>query len=452
MELMKKHKMHILLPVLLVVLSLVGSLVYTAFHSGGSAKSHVSLGQQYLNKLDYSAAVLEFSNAIALDPTNKEARIGLAQAYTQTGNYSFAAEVLEDVIDEDSLDPDLTQALIHVYEEGGKPGAAIHLIVELIRQTDEETYYDQLQEAIALLYSTPHSYAVGTDQVMRLSGGDVQSRGSNTLGQLGTDWSLGSRDAVQSDFAAAGFPGNALSVYCAGRTSYVIDENHDLWAAGENRWGQMGLSYGTTLPESGWVRLTDTGDVAAVAGTSGTLMILKLDGTLWLSGSGNGQILTRSTQFGTVIRICSVQGYNYVLTGEGKLYYEYPSGASGVWNRLASDVIDFSAQGSSVIWMNSDGNLYSNYGFSYPSDWTWMEDGSIQPGFAIREFAYNGTHLVLLGMDGTLYQVDYDGNLAEVQTDSPVVTVFTEKGNAVAVLENGTILCWEANSDGYLTV
>lgn len=449
MELMKKHKMHILLPVLLVVLSLVGSLIYTAFQGSSSAKSHVSLGQQYLNKLDYSAAVLEFSNAIALDPTNKEARIGLAQAYTQTGNYSFAAEVLEDVIDEDALDPEITQELIHVYEEGGNHGAAIRLIVELINQTDEQTYYEQLEDAITLLYSAPHSYAVGTDQELRLSGGVVQSRGSNTLGQLGTNLNLGSRDAVQIDFASAGFPGNALSVYCAGRTSYVLDENHDLWAAGENRWGQMGLSYGTTLPQGGWVRLTDSGDVAAVAGTSGMLMVLRTDGTLWFSGVGNGQTLTQSTEFGTVIRIGSSQGCNYVLTGEGNLYYRYTSGA---WTRIASNVIDFSAQGSSVSWLNADGNLRSNYGFACPSDWSWMEDGSVQPSIPIRGLACCSGCVILLGMDDTLYQLDNNGILTPVQTDSPVVTVFTEQGNAVAVLEDGTILCWQSNSNGYILV
>ena len=192
MELMKKHKMHILLPVLLVLLSLVGSLVYNLILSSDTAESHVSLGQQYLNKLDYSAAVLEFSNAIALDPTNKDARIGLAQAYTQTGNYSFAEDVLKDVMDENAMDPEITQALIEVYEESGKEEAAIQLLVDLIHQTDEEAYYEQLQEALTELYSVPHAYAVGTDQTMMVSG-DVFSRGSNTLGQLGTDWNLGSR-------------------------------------------------------------------------------------------------------------------------------------------------------------------------------------------------------------------------------------------------------------------
>ena len=452
MELMKKHRMHILLPVILVVLSLVGSLIYTGLQAGGSASSHVSLGQQYLNNLDYSAAILEFSNAISLDPTNKDARIGLAEAYSQTGNYDFAAEVLEEVIDEEALDPEITQQLIQVYEDGGKHGAAIQLIIDLIAQPDEDAYYEQLQEALEALYSLPRTYAQGTDQALLLNAGGVSSRGSNTLGQLGTDRNLGSRDQVQNDYASAEFTGNALAVYCAGRTSYVIDENHDLWAAGENRWGQMGLSYGTVLPESGWIRLTDTGDVAAVAGGSGTLLVLKTDGSLWTSGGSSTQTLTRSTEFGTVIRIFTSENYSYVLNGDGKLYYQCSTDSEAVWYKVSSDVIDFTAWGSSVYWLNSSGNLCSYYGFSHPEDWTWMEDGSVKPSISICAMAFNGSSLIFQSMDGGLYRLDGSGSLTQIQTDSPVANVYAEAGNAVVVLEDGSILLWENYADDPVTL
>lgn len=449
MELMKKHKMHILLPVILMLVSLVGGLVYNSVMSGGSAAGHVSLGQQYLNSLDYSAAIMEFSNAIELDPTNIDARIGLAEAYCQTGNYEFAADVLEDVINEGALDPDIAQQLIEIYEEGGNYSGAVDLIVDLIHQTDEDEYYDQLRQTLAVLYDAPHAYAQGMDQQLMISGGSVQSAGMNTLGQLGTDGNLGSKYMPQDNFDSSGFTGNAMSVYCVGRTSFVLDENHDLWAAGENRWGQMGLSYGSILPESGWVRITDTGDVAAVAGSSGYLMLLKADGTLWECGDGRSQTLEPVSEFGTVLQIYGCEYYNYVLTAEGYLYCRQTSSYGGNWYRIAASVAHFTADGSRVYWVTTGGGISCYYDNSiyFPDTWEYLADGSVKPDFNVCKLAFNGNNLFLLGMDGKLYKLDGYGNLTEISVSGAVVNLYTEHSGAVAVLEDGTILRWESYSD-----
>lgn len=442
METMKKHRLHILLPVILVLVSLAGSLLYLLLHTTSSAGGHVSLGQQYLNELDYSAAVLEFSNAITIDPTNKQARLGLAEAYAQTGNYSFAADVLNDVVSDNIHDPELTQALIDIYQDSGKDGAAIQLIVDLIHQTDDEQYYDQLQQALRALYDAPHSYAQGTDQTLCIVG-DVLSRGSNTLGQLGTDQDLGDRAAVQADFRSAGFAPRAQSVYCAGRTSYVLDENRDLWASGENRWGQMGLAYGTTLPESGWVQLTDTGDIAAVAGSNGSLLVLRLDGTLWSAGAGSGQTLTRVDDFDSVIRVAVSGLWQYVLTGEGKLYGCHAWNKASGWQLFDTDVIDFDAYEDRSACMYSDGSISTTYGLTPPDNWVWTDNDHLRPDIALRRMAFNGAVLVLWDTDGQLYTLDSSGPPQPVQLSGPVANLYGENGNVVAVLQDGTLLLWE---------
>lgn len=440
MELMKKHKLHILVPVILVALSLVGSMLYALIRSSFSAQSHVSLGRQYLNELDYASAVLEFSNAIQLDPTDLDARIGLAETYAQSGSYDFAVEVLESAQDQDGLEPELAQALIQIHEDAGRPGAAIRVIGELIDRTDDEACYTQMNQAMEKLYSIPRTYAIGTDQELCISGG-VLSRGSNTLGQLGTDQNLGRRQAVQEAFQPSGFPGKALSVCCAGRTSCVIDEDHNLWAAGENRWGQMGLAYSTALPEDGWVKLTDTGDVAAVAGGNGTLALLKLDGSLWACGSGIGQKPVRSAAFPHVLRIAWDNGTYYVLNRNGRLYSASSLTETAGAYCLAEDVIDFTAADGRVYWLRADGALGSSYGFNAPSGWTW-DNSFCKPDLQIRTLAANGSCLVFWLQDGTLKQLDENGLLSEVPASGAVTALFTEKSHIVAALADGSVLCW----------
>ena len=80
MELTKKYKMQILLPIILVAVVLFGTVLYNLFADNDSSDYQCSLGKKYLNDLDYSSAILAYSNAVTLDPTNTEARIGLAKA------------------------------------------------------------------------------------------------------------------------------------------------------------------------------------------------------------------------------------------------------------------------------------------------------------------------------------------------------------------------------------
>ena len=72
-----------------------------------------------------------------------------------------------------------------------------------------------------------------------------------------------------------------------GRTSFVVDADGALWAAGENRWGQMGEGYAITAPQGGWVQVPAPGAVADVAGTTGRLLVLLTDGSLWTVGAGS---------------------------------------------------------------------------------------------------------------------------------------------------------------------
>ena len=95
MNALKIKKGPIILPLLLLAALLAG---YTAMNFRGiSAADSLSLGQQYLNEMDYGGAIAAFTKAIELDPTSREAHLGLARAYVGSENDELAQELLEEM-------------------------------------------------------------------------------------------------------------------------------------------------------------------------------------------------------------------------------------------------------------------------------------------------------------------------------------------------------------------
>lgn len=99
METLKANKGPLLLPLLLVILTVAAYGIWNTLFSTATAASCLTLGRQYLSELNFSGAILEFSNAIAMDPCNKDAQIGLAQAYAGNGEYEMASQVLDEAME-----------------------------------------------------------------------------------------------------------------------------------------------------------------------------------------------------------------------------------------------------------------------------------------------------------------------------------------------------------------
>lgn len=129
--------------------------------STATAASCLTLGRQYLSELNFSGAILEFSNAIAMDPCNKDAQIGLAQAYAGNGEYEMASQVLVEAMDEDRPDRELSEELVNIYVESRRESQAVQLIQQLITQTDEDQYYELLQQVLELYFQRPRPYCGG---------------------------------------------------------------------------------------------------------------------------------------------------------------------------------------------------------------------------------------------------------------------------------------------------
>lgn len=441
MEQIKRYRFPVLFCAVLLVLALAAGIAMNLLGSAGSAADHISMGQRYLNDLNYSEAILEFTNAIEMDPGSREARLGLADAYMATSNYRFAANVLEDVQDDYHPDENINASLVDIYLAAENYGKAINLVDQLIDLTDDDEYYQKKQDLMNTWHASVRDRAAGTDQELMIQNGSVVSRGRNTLGQLGTANGLGQVDYEQTEFASAEFPGTPKSVFCAGRTSYVLDDANNLWACGENRWGQMGGSYATTMPAAGWTQLTDTGDVVSAAGTTGRLLVLRADGSLWEAGADAGQTLTCVASFGSVMKVGANAQKQYVLTSDGGLYvnenyYGYYI-SSADWRMLARNVVNMQVGEAGAVWLNEDGGIGCEYGLNTPADWMYLADGSIDPGMDLVAVAGDGTYLLMLGTDGVLYLLQ-NGTVSASGDLGHIVDLYYSDGCLMIALEDGS--------------
>lgn len=81
-----KHGIWLLCIVAIIVIA------YFLYNNSASVKlsKALDLGQKYLNDLDYDEAIIAFNSAIAIDPNNFEAYIGLTDAYIGLGDMENA--------------------------------------------------------------------------------------------------------------------------------------------------------------------------------------------------------------------------------------------------------------------------------------------------------------------------------------------------------------------------
>ena len=432
------RKLPILIPLFLVAAVLVATAVMARLNRD-SAAAHTDLGQKYLNDMDYTGAITEFLQSLSMDPTAQDARLGLAEAYAASGRGEMVPEILEPLTEAQS--PEAYRLLIESQREND-PRQALLAAQELVEHTDQEADYAIRDELLAQVLLEPHSYAVGTDQRLLTEGGAVFSAGSNTFGQLGTDQALAT-ETVQSSLQSAQFPGQAARVYCAGRTSYAVDQGGNLWAAGENRWGQLGTAYTAADPQSGWTQIVDSGDVAAAAGTVGMLYVLKTDGSLWYAGQGGVLELRQIRNFGKVIAVESGEQQTAVLTANG-LLYESDASDPTRWTRQASNVKLFCYGDDGLVWVTGDNQICSRGQLPQAPD-TWVQGSQgVLPDVEVCDIAAADDGLLLQDTAGQLHRI-YGGH-AYAADDVAAANIYSTGGTAVVEQTDGTVLLWDLSS------
>lgn len=162
------------------------------------ALQQLSLGNKYLDDLDYEEAIAAFEAAIEIEPKMEKAYIGLAEAYIGLGDYDSAIRVLEEGIEE--TDSDRLRDYLEEIEESqrrfcggvyavdtdlddtnnvGIPNAYIELTDSTgetsVYRTDEEGQYDtgHLSKGNYSLYFHADGYVEYREDI-RLTGGKYE--------------------------------------------------------------------------------------------------------------------------------------------------------------------------------------------------------------------------------------------------------------------------------------
>lgn len=91
----KDKKIMPIIVVIVVVILAIASMSNTSTSESFDLAEQLSLGQKYLQELDYEQAILTFSKILEIEPMCVESYIGLAQAYIGLGDIDSAIAILE---------------------------------------------------------------------------------------------------------------------------------------------------------------------------------------------------------------------------------------------------------------------------------------------------------------------------------------------------------------------
>lgn len=454
-------KKGILIAVLCVLVFALALFIFMRIYSRDRMSEQLALGEKYLNASDYNAAILAYQQALEIEPANTEAIVGLAQAYNAIGDSDFALELLNQLGGE-SRDPEVQEMEAAIHEENGDIEEAIQIIEKLIDMTDDDDYYDKLDELVEQKLSSLHLYGNSGGHEAVIAGG-LKTRGLNVTGQLGTDQGLNRADYVQSQFKDAGFTQNAVEVYCVAQNTYVIDDAGNLWAAGTNRSGQEATGSSTAVTESGWRQVQNISNAAQVTGGSGYVVVLKTDGTLWYAGQNFGHTgesrlwnpeFVQISSLGMVIQVEATDSALYALNTAGELYRSYhtDSPADSSWYCIGKEVKMFSTLDSDVYWVNKDGWIIGELGWlgvTVPSEWQTDYDGyntATMPTFSVKYMAVNRNGVLLLDSEGTLYYLGA-GGLEVVDESGQIELVYRESEYLTAQQSDGKIWLWDTDGN-----
>lgn len=420
-----------------------------------AAKNSIKLGDKYLEKTDYTSAISAYNAALAVEPNNKEALLGMANAYKQSGDVDFAKSIIEENSNE-QITESFQTVLIEIELEKGNILNALNLLKPLVELTNDTTYKEKMDELLQQYFALPHSYAVGNQHEVRIANNTVQTKGQNILGQLGYAQGIENPEFIALDFNDAGFQLQPKQVYATQYATYVIDQSGKLWVAGSNRSAQLGLGSAQSNVSAGWAAYAGMDNVAKVAGKDSNLMILKTDGTLWHIGENTGELSgmlwnstpVQITRFGLVRDIFCNDVQTALVTIDGTLYaaednqYDF---YAAKWSLIAKGVTQVICDGDFLAWLNGKGQVFfeSQIPTNLPSQWTneaVNRYACYTPDKEVAAIAGNKNMFAVYAENQiTVYG---SGTPQVLSTEDKIKNLYGEGTNLVAEYQNGESAIW----------
>lgn len=138
---MKKAKKHwlLLLGIACIVIIVAGVMIaYLTYGERKQVRSGLEDGRKYLSELDYEQAIATYQQVLDVDPKNREAKLGLAEAYDSNQEFAYAENMYRSILEDDSTAADAYYKLANLYIREGKLEDAGELLDEAVSRTDDE--------------------------------------------------------------------------------------------------------------------------------------------------------------------------------------------------------------------------------------------------------------------------------------------------------------------------
>lgn len=129
---------YILIAIAVVIMGTLAIMENHKTSGEGYAQEHIDLGRIYLTELSYEKAVLEFTEAIEIEPLNPDAYLGLAEAYVGMGDTEKAVEILEEGYDKTG-DERLRDMLEELVSREAEVSTSVTTVETAITTTEEIT-------------------------------------------------------------------------------------------------------------------------------------------------------------------------------------------------------------------------------------------------------------------------------------------------------------------------
>ncbi|WP_312832224.1 tetratricopeptide repeat protein [Sedimentibacter saalensis] len=222
----------------------------------------LSLGQKYLNELNYENAIIAFQKIIEVDPKNVPAYLGLADAYEKTDRNEEAIGALEKVIE---IEPENEEAYIKIsdiYIKIDDIENAIKILMEALskinskaisqkldkineeysskdEETDENVSNDEGNTDLNFEFNTSIDLSSGFNvEVLNDRTAILYMRDSNlmptyTVGEYFIDGELMTEHSwiIMFDYGTNSFEAGTISFNEVDSATevYITDMEHDLW-------------------------------------------------------------------------------------------------------------------------------------------------------------------------------------------------------------------------------